>query len=55
LPIKRWPIVVSLALTPAKENFSGLPLATATIHRIGRMKRAPSMPVQVIERGQVRS
>src|SRR5438132_9434040 len=54
-PRKRWPRVVRPAAMPATESFSGRPSSTATIQRMGRMNRAPSRPVQVMERGQARS
>src|SRR5579885_1590225 len=52
---KAVPRVLSPAATPPNENFRGLPFRSATIHRIGRMNRAPSRPVQVMDRGQERS
>ena len=54
-PRNRWPRVTLPADMPPKVKCKGFPLRVATIQRIGRMKRAPSRPVQVIERGQVRS
>ena len=54
-PAKRCPRVTSEAATPPYENLSGLPSSTATIQRIGRIKRAPANPVQVIVFGQYKS
>ena len=42
-------------MTPPKENFSGLPSSSATIQRMGRMKRAPFEAGPGHGRGQDRS
>jgi len=46
---------VGQQLFPHKSALAVLPPSNATIQRMGRMKRGPSKPVQVMERGQAKS